>query len=52
VPANASGAITSSTINPNKNSSTNEITEKTMIVTKFLLKMYQDVFKVSETEKG
>jgi hypothetical protein len=29
-----------------------DITEKTMIVTKFLLNRYQEVLRMSETEKG
>jgi len=35
-----------------KDSRIKDITEKTMMVMKFLLKRYQEVLRISKTEKG
>jgi len=37
---------------PSKDSRIKDITEKTMMVMKFLLKRYQEVLRISKTEKG
>jgi hypothetical protein len=52
VPAKASGAIMSCTIIPNPDKRMKDITEKTMIVIKFLLNRYHEVLRMSGTEKG
>jgi hypothetical protein len=50
--ANASGDIINAIIVCSNSRIIKDITEKTIMVIKFLLKRYQEVLRISKTEKG